>query len=183
MRFHDNGTVWADWVTSASATTCTVQSSTGDVWTGWLNCTTSSTTSTAYDWTAWNAPLQLTQAQKDAQKAERLKREEDAKKRAEERVAARERAKRLLLESLDEEQKKQYAKDKFFYVLSEKGDRRYRIKQGSHGNVELVNPEGRVVHRYCAAPTGRVPEEDAMLAQKLFLELNEQDFLKVANVS
>jgi hypothetical protein len=37
------------------------------------------------------------------------------------------------------------------------------------------------VERLCIYASGDVPEEDSMIAQKLLLEANEAEFLRVAN--
>jgi hypothetical protein len=46
--------------------------------------------------------------------------------------------------------------------------------------VHLLDDKGSIVGRYCIHPRD-VPAPDAMLAQKLWLENNEAEFLRVAN--
>lgn len=95
------------------------------------------------------------------------------------RIAAKGRAERLLLGALGPEQRKDLTEKNCFYLHTQSG-RRYRIDRGTHGNVKLVDEKNGVISRFCAQPPG-VPAEDAMLAQKLMLETDEQSFLRVAN--
>lgn len=59
---------------------------------------------------------------------------------------------------------------------------RYRIQKGSHGNVQLLNPDGTVKRQFCIQPAD-VPVGDIMLAQKLLLESNVREFYRIANVT
>jgi hypothetical protein len=97
------------------------------------------------------------------------------------RRAAEERAEMLLQSILTEAQRDCLAKRGFFYVTGGDGHL-YRIKRGTHGNVERVDPTkpDRVLDRYCAQPDG-VPTADSMAAQKLAIELNPAAFFGVAN--
>jgi len=96
------------------------------------------------------------------------------------RMAARRRARQLLLSCLTVEQRACYLAHGYFDVRS--CGRTYRIFQGAHGNVALLDAQGRRVETYCAQPAG-VPEEDSMLAQKLSLELAPAEFFRIANVN
>lgn len=96
--------------------------------------------------------------------------------------AASERARALLLSMLEVHQREQLQRDQYFEVIARHSKRRYRIRQGTHGNVRLLNEQGREVTRYCGQPDG-VPTEDAMLAQKLQIEHDENAFLKAANAT
>jgi len=110
----------------------------------------------------------------------RLERAEEA---AREIVAARSRARKLLVACLTPEQRDDLEKKKCFYLDCHSRDgtkRRYRIDEGTHGNVKLLDDKGKVVGSYCVQPTG-VPTEDAMLAQKLWLENDEEEFKRRAN--
>ena len=50
--------------------------------------------------------------------------------------------------------------------------------------MELVTERGTgKIKTLCAHPTVRVPDADNMLAQKLYLESNEEEFLRIANHS
>jgi hypothetical protein len=104
---------------------------------------------------------------------------------AREREAAKARAQVLLREHLTEEQKAELA-DKRFFSLSvidgKSGERRhYRIHQGRAGNVEQVNESGNRIKGFCIHPSIDCPDEDTMLAQKLWLETREDEFRRVAN--
>ncbi len=97
----------------------------------------------------------------------------------EERREAGERARILLLDNLSEEQREEYERLESFRVIV--GDRMYRIKRGRVGNIELIDDEG-IVARYCVHPEVECPDEDTMLTQKLMLENDEQELLRLANV-
>lgn len=75
------------------------------------------------------------------------------------------------------------------YVNSQHG-RRYRIRctGGQSGNVELVDRRGKKQARFCVHPAydsqagTLLPDPDAWMTQKLFLEHDEDEFLRVANL-
>jgi hypothetical protein len=90
------------------------------------------------------------------------------------------RARALLVSMLDVKQRKQYERERFFEVVARGSRRRYRIREGTHGNVRLLDDSGKEVTSYCAQPLG-VPVGDSMLAQALMLEHDEDAFLRVAN--
>lgn len=91
---------------------------------------------------------------------------------------AKRRARKLLVEHLNAAQRESYEKHGYFVV--EVNGTKYRIDQGTHGNVKELDKAGKPVFVYCIQPSG-VPDEDAMLAQKLNLEANEASFKRVAN--
>jgi hypothetical protein len=186
--------VWTVWGQnfSTAATTYTNQS----VWTNW-----STTGIVNYTWGAWNDtfkqnPIQYassiparapTQAQLLAAKVAQDKSAAEWRERESRRVAeasaAKRRAETLLRSHLTEQQRKDLDAKNCFYLesIGSDGDRRrYRIDRGTHGNVKLLDKEGRIIGSYCVQPSG-VPAEDAMLAQKLWLETDESTFKKVAN--
>lgn len=118
--------------------------------------------------------------------------EREAKQRAEflraeeERAKARERAEKLLRENLDDQQIEELDTKGHFHLesIQANGERRkYRINRGRARNVQLISPEGAVLRTYCAHPVEDVPDADTMLAQKLYLEGAEEEFLRIANVS
>lgn len=97
--------------------------------------------------------------------------------------AAARRAEDLLRQNLTDEQREDLEKKNCFYLESLGKDgkrRRYRIDRGTHGNVKLLDDKGSIVGTYCVQPDN-VPAADAMLAQKLWLETDEEAFRKVAN--
>jgi hypothetical protein len=92
--------------------------------------------------------------------------------------AALARARALLERALTPEQRRDLLARGYFYV---KGKRfTYRIREGHSGNVDALDSRGRVVDRFCAHPLGRVPVYDVMLAQKLWIETDENMFLTKA---
>ena len=95
-------------------------------------------------------------------------------------LAAMQRAERLLRATLTLEQQRQFEQHGWFDVEGSAGGR-YRILTGYQRNVQRLGPDGRPTHQLCAHPTD-VPDEDAMLAQKLLLEADEAAFSRIANV-
>ena len=128
-------------------------------------------------------------AYEERQRVQRLK---DAERRKDLEEAT-ERAKRLLTSMLSEEQAHELETKRCFHLSVIDGksgeSKRYRIDQGYQGNVKLLGPDGRPIKSYCihARATDeegrRLPNEDHMLAQKLLLECNESEFLRIANAS
>lgn len=96
------------------------------------------------------------------------------------KVAER-RARELLQSCLDEEQRADLERANGFKVIV--GDRTYWVAKGHSGNVYLLNERGVRVSSYCIHASSRLPDFDQMLAQKLLLETNESEFLRVANRS
>lgn len=98
-------------------------------------------------------------------------------------AVATERANELLHAHLTDAQRSDLARDGFFFVDSLRGNK-YRIRRGRVGNVDAMHQCGeKVSHRLCAHPQLYVPDGDTMLAQKLMLEHNEDEFLRLANRS
>lgn len=98
--------------------------------------------------------------------------------------AANRRAEDLLRRELTEEQIRDLDKKGCFYLETVQPDgarRRYRIDRGSHGNVKRLDAKGSIIESLCIQPRG-VPDADAMLAQKLWLETDEPTFRKIANI-
>ena len=95
---------------------------------------------------------------------------------------ANSRARSLLLSCLSYFQRKEYETWQYFTVTSQSG-RRYRIEQGYNFNIGVLGSQGSIMGRLCAGPDENVPVYDSMLAQKLWLENDEEGFLRVANRS
>jgi len=178
--------VWPGWVT---ATTSSATTTGGDVWytrVGTVDCTTTSATVTYTGaWDQWATGTfevrERIQAEREASAARQAEYQRKQDEWAEQRRKARETAKALLTMLLDAQQKEQLEKKRYFDVISKKG-RKYRIREGIAGNVRLVKADGKEALQLCIHPNG-VPEEDAMLAQKLMLETDEDAFLKTANLT
>lgn len=93
------------------------------------------------------------------------------------------RARRLLLEHLSEEQLREYRVKRplrRFFVTAPSGNQ-YMIENRRYGNVYKVE-NGEKVQCLCGHPQGAVPNEDTVLAQKLWLEAGmEELFFAEAN--
>jgi hypothetical protein len=103
-----------------------------------------------------------------------------AEKANAEREAAEKKAVRLLKAHLDKEQLRCYVKYGHFYVTTAKN--KYKITRGWSHNIQVIKDD-KIIASLCAHPRMEVPKEDNMLAQKLWLEHDEDAFLKVANRS
>jgi hypothetical protein len=91
---------------------------------------------------------------------------------------ARERSLSLLVRCLTPAQRAEFQRTNTFTVRGRSGQR-YRITYATTANVEALGPHGTVERRLCAGPMG-VPIPSVMLAQKLMLENQESDFLRIA---
>lgn len=193
--------VWQSWTTdstAASTNTITVD----PAWQSWTVTTSVTYNATDVTWRRWNAlpAYQLrgdrwerttvranvpaptpegqaaAQAEIDAMNAER-------RARADESIAAVARAEAILRENLTPTQRRALDRWGGFKVIAGSG-KTYRIDRGQSGNVKELGRSrvgaARVVASYCIHPTG-LPTADVMLAQKLLLEANEPEFLRIAN--
>lgn len=155
-------TTWNGWNATITYTTPT-----------WTTSATSTTTTTAI-WTGWNVCREEVRRYR-----------QPPVYRAPDRIppapplitAADERADKLLVECLSAAQRDSLTRLGYFDV--EVRGKTYRIKRGTHGNVEEI-VDGKPKRRFCIQPDG-VPRGDAMLSQKLFLEADEAAFLRIAN--
>ena len=149
----------------------------GNVWYQWNTGTSAGITTTAR---VTASPSQQTPEQIEANRlrAERQQQEYDRKRQ--EAAAADERAEQLLRAFLSPEQRKHLDEMSAFLVQSE-SERVYRIKRGRSRNIEELDENGKIVARLCAHPSELVPDPDTMLAQKIMLESNEDEFLRIAN--
>jgi hypothetical protein len=86
----------------------------------------------------------------------------------------------LLREWLSLEQLAQMETKGHFEVIGSKTGKRYRIYSGTLQNVYELDKKGRPVRGWCFAPEGYLPAGDVMLAQKIALETDEADTMKVA---
>lgn len=96
--------------------------------------------------------------------------------------AAQDRGMKLLMENLTPEQRASYEASQHFDVQGCHTGRFYRIKHGSQQNVfELTKKGGKERVGYCFVPAGNLVPGDVMLAQKVALEVDENQALAVAN--
>lgn len=111
------------------------------------------------------------------ERAQRHREEQERREQA--RAVARE----LLLEHLSPAQRETFIANGWFIVEGGRSKTQYRIRaaESMNANVDVLH-EGRTRHRLCAhVPLGTVPLGDQLLAQKIMLELAEDDFLRKAN--
>lgn len=93
---------------------------------------------------------------------------------------ALDRSRELLLSHLTPEQRKTFEKNQWFVVEGGKTKVKYRINTNTYaGNIHVL-AAGRVTHRLCVHCED-VPLHDHHLAQKLWLEHDEERILKIAN--
>ena len=94
---------------------------------------------------------------------------------------SQERSIQLLKDNLSAAQRRQYERCNYFEVIGGTTGRRYRIRQGTQMNVELLDDIGRRARVLCFVPEGRLATADVMLAQKVALELFESEALRIAH--
>ncbi len=194
--------VWPVWVVNATfaTTAATTTAGTGDTWPVWCSATNTTATNTATStstnavWFIWTSSGGLqpaavaaqvhvpTQEQLAAQEAVRA----EAKRRQEGRKAAHDRAVKLLEEHLTPKQVETFRKNNWFVVEGGRSKKRYAICAGGSaaGNIRELNGDHREVAQLCChIPYGveDLPLPDHFLAQKLFLEHDEDEFLARAN--
>lgn len=176
---------WVNWVsggtdiTSGDQITITTSASTEECWVTWVDASGGALVVQTEELT----PEQMRESEErmDAIREEtRLRVAADAKKR-EEKKEASDRALELLIGALSERQLDEWERTKRFTVEGKSGAK-YRIKKGRQVNIEELHKNGQVKRKLCAHPEMAVPDYDTVLAQKLWLEHREEQFLKVAIV-
>lgn len=193
-----SSTAWRAWNTTGSAPTGLPDL----IWHSWNDATstcTSAVSTAMLAWRAWNiatgtvstsfppppATAEELKVRRARQAAEQLEYDKKERERKAQREVAQQKAEILLLEHLDASQRENYKKEKRFRVVTRSGAI-YVLKKGWAGNVERVEAaEGqeKPTTRYCIHPTLYIPEEDNLLAQKLLLEADEAEFLRIANAT
>lgn len=98
-----------------------------------------------------------------------------------EREKSEARGLKLLKEWLLPEQLALYEQSGYFEVIGCDTGKRYRINRGTQLNIEELGPTGEPKCTWCFLPEGDLVAGDVMLAQKIALETNEREALKVAN--
>jgi hypothetical protein len=91
------------------------------------------------------------------------------------------RATQLLKVHLSSEQRQQFERHAYFEVFGGSTGRCYRITRGRVMNVYVLNEQRSWMRCLCFEPRGSLPLGDVMLAQKIALELFEDDVLRIAN--
>ncbi len=87
----------------------------------------------------------------------------------------------LLLSCLSPGQRKEFEDTDLYFTVTAPSQRRYRIEKGFNWNIKVLGDDGKVIGKLCAGPTELVPVYDSMLSQKLWLENDEEGFLRIAN--
>ena len=90
------------------------------------------------------------------------------------------RARRLLREWLSPEQRAQFDTNGFFEVTGSQTGRRYRIHQGTMGNVLELDDRMEPKIGWSFLPDRALAIGDVMLAQKIVLETDEAAVLAIA---
>jgi hypothetical protein len=203
--FYNNDVTWSSWTsydTSGTVTSYDPGTTSGSVWYTWSNSTTTSGTWTTWStgptatvtigpdaWSQWitsdvsYAPPSQQQLSPEAIAAEQARIREAADARQREREAAVVKAKALLASLLDEKQREQLERHRFFEFVSQTG-RKMRMKHGHSRNIDELGDDGRRVRTLCAHPGQYdLVDEDHMVAQLLTLQHDEAAFLRVANAS
>ena len=91
------------------------------------------------------------------------------------------RGSQLLKANLTQQQREQYEGSEYFDVIGGTSGKRYRIWQGYQMNVQLLDNNGKHLHWLCFTPQGHLPVSDVMLAQKIALEVFEEEVIRIAN--
>jgi hypothetical protein len=207
VAYYDGGTtttsgtssVWNHW-NNTTMTTSVTGGGGNTLWRIWVSPTTTSTATTLV-WNTWvngnnrvilSAPvpaapaLVLTPEQVESERVRREDRERLWKAQQAARKAAEDKAQELLMAHLTEAQREAIKARNFFIVEGGKSKEKYRIwtSKGVHGNIEKLDKAGKAVANLCVQLKETVcPNGDHFLAQKLMLELAEDDILKVANMT
>ena len=137
-------------------------------WATW-NISTASVTSTDCTWMTWSDTNEGTLWPRPT-KEERKKKE-----------AAKKRDTETLRKHLSPKQRTQYDKDNRFHVIGSDG-KRYEVdcKRRMH-NVFEIDKQGKRLVEHCIYQSGNTPLPDNHLAQKLMLETDAVEFLRIAN--
>jgi hypothetical protein len=167
----DGDRQWIEWNRPYTcASTSTIITTHAEVWREWVRLRPEQIL----------PPVRVSEEERARRQAEEQRWREAEEKRRQEQAEADTKAETLLRACLTAEQNEDLQKKGCFYLYV--GDKKYRVKRGYAGNVELVDSkDDRTIHRYCIHPQMRVPDADAMLAQKCMLEANEAEFLRIAN--
>jgi hypothetical protein len=106
----------------------------------------------------------------------------DSEARALRIKAASDRARELLLSKLSPEQRESFTKNKWFIVEGGLTKTKYRIRSSTYaGNIDVLDVANNVAYRLCVHCSSTIPLEDHLLAQKIMLELAEDDIVRLAN--
>lgn len=127
-------------------------------------------------------PVRVSPEERARREAQERQWEEERKQREEIRKIAEGKAEKLLLALLTPEQQADYKEHRRFFL--QVNGQMFRIDHGHTGNVKRVDPVTReVTDSYCIHPSCAhgCPDQDVMLAQKLMLETDPEQFVKSSN--
>ena len=130
----------------------------------------------------YTARRELSAEEREQMRLENKQLRQWADRRAEERRQADVRADDLLLSLLTPAERETMEKMAALVVRSQTG-RTFQLRRGRIANVDEMDADGNVIARFCIHPRESVPYGDSLLAQKLMLETNEAEFLRIANRS
>lgn len=92
------------------------------------------------------------------------------------------RAMDLLYSCLNDEQREMLRAHKKFRVVSNKLNI-FEICEGKTHNIYKLDMQGKRVENWCVLPQGELAMGDVLLAQKVWLETDEADTAKFANIT
>lgn len=98
-----------------------------------------------------------------------------------ERERAEKRSMELLYDWLSEAQRKELALEGYFTITGESSGKRYQVHKVYSFGLRELDAAGNVVASYCVVPSGTHALGDTMLAQKIWMETDEEATLKRAN--
>jgi hypothetical protein len=93
---------------------------------------------------------------------------------------AEKRGTRLLHANLTAIQLRELKDRAYFEVIGGASGSRYRIHDCATVNIDQLDADKKVVQKWCFAPEGNLASGDVLLAQKLALELFEDEALSIA---
>jgi hypothetical protein len=118
------------------------------------------------------------------QQARETQRQDELARRNELRMArrSRRRALTLLMRVLNSDQRQEFRKFRHVLVVGGHSGDRYRIRDATFANIDVLRADGTVAYRLCAHPAGAIPVYDVMAAQLLHLQdpVTEQRFVQQA---
>lgn len=194
VGYESTAGTWVTWVSNMTSSSTAFTASTYNPWLTWTASAVTYANSAAVSTATWNswsvAPVQaryvtpVETAEQRVARELRTRQERETwaaqdKVRREARRIAISKADDLLESVLSQVQREQLQKESGFLVRGQSGVV-YRVRRGRSINVDEIAGNGEVVRTHCAHPSMDVPDGDTMVAQKLMLECDEQEFLRIA---
>lgn len=164
----NGGSAWFAW-TSTSSTSADI------TWSNWTSGTTASATDGIYSY----RQRELTAEEQQQIEENRIRYQEETKRKEEAKVKAEKVAEELLIDHLSGLQKSDWKKNKYFSVVSPKG-RNLRLLPRRTSNIEEFDSQNKRIGVYCIHPDFEIPINDQLLMQKMMIEHHEEEFFKIA---